>query len=374
MRVQLSGIHVRRNGLNILRDLNLETYENEYVVLLGNNGSGKTTTLRTIAGLQPTESGVIQFDETSIDHLPPRRRSISMVFQDDTLYPHLKIGTALRDTLPPQLSSSEKSQQLREISERLKIAQLLDRYPDQLSGGEKRRTAIALAMAKNADVRLLDEPLSSLDATMRPFLLHEIQQWHQAAGGTTIHVTHDSEEAMQVADRIAILSDGRIVQFDTPTKIHQQPAHLDAALLIGNPMMNLLDDDGQTSNHDHHRIELPNDLAQVLKSRQQDSKAPCIIGIRPQHLSFELCQQPPCRQSSEVLILTATLGQFWNSGTDFHATLIWKENILRFTIKPEETQQVERLHSTQPGELITLRAASNDVHLFDAKSGERLND
>ena len=89
MRVQLSGIHVRRNGLNILRDLNLETYENEYVVLLGNNGSGKTTTLRTIAGLQPTESGVIQFDETSIDHLPPRRRSISMVFQDDTLYPHL---------------------------------------------------------------------------------------------------------------------------------------------------------------------------------------------------------------------------------------------------------------------------------------------
>lgn len=373
MRVQLSGIHVRRNGLNILRDLNLETYENEYVVLLGNNGSGKTTTLRTIAGLQPTESGMIHFNGTAIDHLPPRRRSISMIFQDDTLYPHLKIGSALRDSLPPQLSSSEKSQQLLEISGQLKIAQLLDRYPDQLSGGEKRRTAIGLAMAKNADVRLLDEPLSSLDATLRPFLLHEIQQWHQAAGGTTIHVTHDAEEAMQVADRIAILSDGRIVQFDTPTKIHQQPSHLDAALLIGNPMMNLFDD-GQTSNHDHHRIELPNDLSQVLKSRQQGSKAPCIIGIRPQHLSIELFQQAADTQSSEALILTATLGQIWNSGTDFHATLVWKENILRLTIKPEKTQQVERLYSTQPGQLITLRAASHDVHLFDANSGERLND
>ena len=373
MRVQLSGIQVRRNGFNILRDLNLETRDNEYIVLLGNNGSGKTTTLRTIAGLQPMESGSILFNGVSVHRLPPRQRSILMVFQDDTLYPHLKIGKAIRNSQPTELSASEKGDQLTEITTRLRINQLLDRYPDQLSGGEKRRTAIALAMAKSSALRLLDEPLSSLDARLRPFLLREIRHWHKTAGGTTIHVTHDSEEAMQVADRIAILSHGRIVQLASPTEIYQHPAHLDAALLVGNPMMNLIKNQEQQLDDASHRIELPAHLDEALKSRQRNLDTPCMIGFRPQHLSVDRREPSQDKASRDALYLTATVDQIWNSGADFHATLIWKEEIVRLIIKPEETQQVAKLHQTQPGQLIALRVASKNVHLFDATSGERLN-
>ena len=163
-----------------------------------------------------------------------------MVFQHDGLYPHVTVEKSIRLGIPAKVSESELRARLSQAAELTRIQGLLDRYPDQLSGGELRRGAVAKAIVRQSPVRLLDEPMPALDASTRHSLQDDLLRWHQTVPGTTIHVTHDGYEAMRMADRIAILDGGRITQFDSPATIYHRPHDITVAQAIGSPSINLI--------------------------------------------------------------------------------------------------------------------------------------
>lgn len=371
MRVKLNGIHVNRNQNSILSDFNLETQSDEYVVILGQNGAGKTTALRTIAGLQAIDGGEIYFNENSVKDLPPRKRSVSMVFQDDALYPHLKLGAAILNSFPKEISGEQREFHLRSIVNSLGLESLVDRYPNQISGGEARRTAIACAMARKTNLRLLDEPLHSLDPALRPKLLQDLLKWHREQGGTTIHVTHDADEAMQVADRIAILSSGRVVQFATPSIIYDNPQHIDAATLLGSPTINLipvpLKADASEANLDRVGIN----YSESLMRHGIPSSCEVIAGVRPQHWIIE-ANEKESPSTIEALSLKATVERIWRGSEHWHLSASCNGHLIQAKTSIDDHDQLEFIDSVQPHQTLYFSATAAYVFLFDKETGNRL--
>jgi ABC-type sugar transport system ATPase subunit len=238
--VELRKIHQFFGPTHILSGLSLRVESGDYVVLLGKSGCGKTTLLRLVAGLTGPTSGSILIGEQSVEGVAPRHRDVSMVFQGDTLYPHLTVRQSIAFGLRNRISGPEMAKRIEQAAELAGAEELLDRYPDGLSGGELRRGAIAKSIARRAAVRLMDEPLSALDAPVRHALQDDLLRWHSTFEGTTIHVTHDGQEAMRMADKIAVLEEGRIVQFAKPREIYQQPETTSVARAVGWPPMNFL--------------------------------------------------------------------------------------------------------------------------------------
>jgi len=219
----------------ILRELDLRIEAGEYVVLLGPSGCGKTTTLRMIAGLDRPDQGSVRINGRDVSAVPPRHRDVAMVFQQDALYPHLSIRQSIRCGLE---HFPDAQTRLLEAARMVGIDSLLDRLPSQLSGGELRRAAVAKAIARRAAVRLLDEPLSAIDATAVHAIQDHLSHWHADFPGTTLHVTHDGNEAMRLADKIAVMQRGRMLQFASPGVIYDAPASIQVALAVGWPPMN----------------------------------------------------------------------------------------------------------------------------------------
>ncbi|SED73927.1 ABC transporter ATP-binding protein [Rhodobacter sp. 24-YEA-8] len=225
----------------VVRDISFETREGEFIALLGPSGCGKSTTLRLIAGLEEPTSGTIHIDGRDITSLPSSRRGVSMVFQSYALFPHLTV----RDNITFGLSVRGESRKvqadsLARVAPLLGLEKLLDRRPAQLSGGQQQRVALGRALIAEAPVCLLDEPLSNLDAKLRAEMRAEIRGLQQRLGITMIFVTHDQTEAMSMADRVALLNEGRIEQFDTPEMIYSRPASTFVARFIGQPPMNIV--------------------------------------------------------------------------------------------------------------------------------------
>ena len=237
--VQLRRVEKTFGGRKVLDGLELEIPSGGYMVLLGPSGCGKTTTLRLIAGLELPDSGGVEFDGCSVLAREPRHRDVSMVFQQDGLYPHLTVQQSLVFGLERSLGKSELQSRVAQAAEIVGIESLLSRYPDTLSGGELRRGVIAKAIVRRSSVRLLDEPLSALDAPVRYALQQDILRWHRTFPGTTIHVTHDGREAMRMADTIAVLDQGKIAQAGEPRGLYERPGSLAVAKSIGTPPMNL---------------------------------------------------------------------------------------------------------------------------------------
>lgn len=225
----------------VVRDISFETREGEFIALLGPSGCGKSTTLRLIAGLEEPASGTIHIDGRDITALPSSKRGVSMVFQSYALFPHLTV----RDNITFGLSvrgESRKAQaeSLAQVTPLLGLEKLLDRRPAQLSGGQQQRVALGRALIAKAPVCLLDEPLSNLDAKLRAEMRAEIRSLQKRLGITMIFVTHDQTEAMSMADRVALLNEGRIEQFDTPEMLYSRPASTFVARFIGQPPMNVV--------------------------------------------------------------------------------------------------------------------------------------
>ncbi len=239
-RVQIQNVRQSFSETPVLRGISLAIDSGSYVVLLGPSGSGKTTLLRTIAGLQRPDSGDVLFDGHSILGLPPRSRDVSMVVQQGGLYPHRTIGQSMRMPLHGVLSRPEIEARIGEAIRLTRIETLVDRRPDQLSGGESRRAAIAKAIARRASVRLLDEPLSALDWPVRESLQQDLLRWHRQVPGTTIHVTHDGQEAIRIADKLAVIENGQIIQFASPDEVYCNPASVTVAQSLGSPTINLM--------------------------------------------------------------------------------------------------------------------------------------
>ena len=247
--VKLENITKRFGDLTALDDITLDIRDEEFFVLLGQTGAGKTTTLRCIAGLDKPEEGTIYLDGVSVNDKTPAERDVAFVFQSHILYPHLSVYENMAFPLHPRkLSSEEIDRRVRDIAQMLHIEHLLMRTPNQLSGGETQRVGLGRAMVRRPQVFLMDEPISNLDAKLRTEMRAEIRWRQRDLGTTTFYVTHDQVEAMSMADRIAILEAGKIQQLGTPADIYNHPANLFVAGFVGNPSMNCIPSDISAAN------------------------------------------------------------------------------------------------------------------------------
>lgn len=229
-------------NVEIVPDLNLEIKDKEFVILVGPSGCGKSTTLRMIAGLEDITSGEVLIGDRVVNDVEPKDRDIAMCFQNYALYPQMTVyeniafGLKLR-----KVPKDEIDKKVHEAAQILDLEQLLDRKPKALSGGQRQRVALGRAMVRNPAVFLLDEPLSNLDAKLRTSMRSEISKLHKKLDTTFVYVTHDQIEAMTMADRIVVMKDGKLQQFDTPQVLYDEPCNLFVAGFIGSPQMNFLD-------------------------------------------------------------------------------------------------------------------------------------
>ena len=239
--IQLVGIEKRFDSVRVLENLDLTVNDGEFVVLLGPSGCGKTTALRIIAGLESPTAGEVRIGGRNVTRLSPRERDVAMVFQSYALYPHMSvadnIGYPLRiRRVPPR----ERVSAVAKVAESLEVAHLLGRKPRQLSGGQRQRIALARAIIRDPAAFLMDEPLSNLDAKLRVSMRGEIRRLQQRLDATTVYVTHDQAEAMTMADRVCLISNGVIQQFAPPQELFDRPANRFVAGFVGNPPMNVI--------------------------------------------------------------------------------------------------------------------------------------
>jgi multiple sugar transport system ATP-binding protein len=243
-RVQLKKLEKRYGEKAAVSALDLDCENGEFVMIFGRPGAGKSTTLKMIAGVEEPSSGVISFDEQIVTDLPSEKRDVAMAFESYVLYPHWSVRENLEFSLRAPgraLSSEERARRITRVAELLEIGALLRRRPSQLSGGQRQRVSLGSALVRDAKVALLDEPISHLDARLRHDLRGELKLHQRENGVTTIYATPDFTEASAIADRIAVLIDGQLRQFDLPEKVYDEPADRDVALMAGDPKINLFD-------------------------------------------------------------------------------------------------------------------------------------
>lgn len=269
-------------------NVNLTVDDNEFVVLVGPSGCGKTTLLRAIAGLGMVDSGRIMIDDRDVTYLPPRDRSISMVFQSYAIFPHMKVFDNIAFGLKMRKTAKDKIRdRVYQAAELLHIENMLDRYPGQMSGGQRQRVAVARAIAYDSKVLLMDEPLSNLDALLRLEMRAELKGLLATLEATTIYVTHDQTEAMSMGDRIAVMNAGKILQYDHPTKIYDTPVDYFVGSFIGNPPMNFITgqvqrDNGKVQvNIGDFAVTPPTDMHDALKPYDGQS---IFMGIRAENM------------------------------------------------------------------------------------------
>ncbi len=239
--IVIKGVQKSFGAFTALHSVDLTIADREFMVLLGASGCGKTTLLRIIAGLETATTGEVWIGGKRVDHLPPRERGIAMVFQNYAVFPHLTVFENIAFGLRmAKLAQAEVDRRVKRTAELMHIEQLLARYSGQLSGGQRQRVAVARALAMEPGVILMDEPLSNLDALLRMEMRAELKGVLAESKTTTIYVTHDQVEAMSMADRIAVMNGGKIVQAANPVQVYRNPAARFVGSFIGNPPMNFL--------------------------------------------------------------------------------------------------------------------------------------
>ena len=240
--IRLEGLHKKFGDIVALDGISFDVKDQEFVVMLGPTGAGKTTTLRSIVGLEKPEDGEIFLNNEKINDLTPGQRNMAFVSQHYALYPNLSVYKNLEFPLNKlEMTGEQKKNRINEIAGRLHIDHLLDRKTEKLSGGEMQRVVIGRAMVRDPQIFLLDEPLSNLDAKLREELRYELKRLQLEMGNTVLMVTHDQVEAMSMADRIVVLYKGKIQQIDTPQKVYSWPSNVVVSSFVGSPGMNLID-------------------------------------------------------------------------------------------------------------------------------------
>ncbi len=239
--IEIINANKRFGGNHVIRELNLHIRDGEFVVLLGPSGCGKTTTLRALAGLESIDSGEIRIGGRRVDQLPPQERDTAFVFQLYSLYPHLtsfdNIAFPLRAANMPQ---EQVRAQVQRVAKVLRIEHLLNKRPSALAGGDMQRVTIGRALVRKPEAMLMDEPIGALDAKLREEMRAELRRLHVENQSTTVYVTHDQVEAMSMADKIGVMYEGVLQQYDSPTQVYNEPANLFVAQFVGSPMMNVV--------------------------------------------------------------------------------------------------------------------------------------
>ncbi|MGB9365878.1 MAG: ABC transporter ATP-binding protein [Xanthobacteraceae bacterium] len=265
-----------------LHELTLTIKRGEFICLLGPSGCGKTTALNCIAGLLPVTGGTISLDDRRIDLLPPEKRGFGMVFQNYALFPHMTVRKNVAFGLMMRRTPAEEMKA--RVARAFQLVQLTgheDKLPGQLSGGQQQRVAIARAIVIEPPLRLMDEPLSNLDAKLRLEMRAEIRRIHRELGRTTIYVTHDQDEALSLADRIVVMKDGLMQQVAAPEEVYAQPANLHVARFMGYRNVITL----SAGTRDGERIALEGSGLKLQGTVKQDPGGTAAVAIRPEDLS-----------------------------------------------------------------------------------------
>jgi multiple sugar transport system ATP-binding protein len=241
MRVKLDEIYKSFGQVEVVKGLNLEIEDGEFLVLLGPSGCGKTTALRMVAGLESVTAGRVVIGDRDVTKVLPKYRDIAMVFQSYALYPHMTVAENIGYPLKLRsVPKADRDGRVREAAGKVHLEEYLDRYPRQLSGGQRQRVALARAIVRRPALFLMDEPLSNLDAKLRGYMRSELKRLQAELGITTIYVTHDQIEAMTLAHRVAVMNKGVVQQIARPREIYDDPANLFVAGFIGSPPMNTI--------------------------------------------------------------------------------------------------------------------------------------
>jgi multiple sugar transport system ATP-binding protein len=359
--ISFSGVTKRYGDVAAVNNLDLTIRDKEFVVLLGPSGCGKSTTLNMIAGLEEVTEGELRFGDEVVNALPPHRRDIAMVFQSYALYPHKSVYENIAFGLRMRkVDKAEIDRRVLDAAAKLAISHLLQRRPSQLSGGQRQRVALGRAMVRQPAVFLMDEPLSNLDAALRISMRAEIKHLHTAMQTTFVYVTHDQAEALTLADRIVVMSDGVIQQIGTPDEIYEQPRNMFVASFLGNPPINYLHGTVEAANgttvfrHGEVRIALP---AAAAAGASGSIGREIVLGIRPE----DVC---PPGQRPDAPTVTGTVESVLPVGSD------------RFLgLKVEEQSmfvRVDKQSQHREGETLTLAVVPERLHLFDRASGSSL--
>lgn len=345
-RIELKNIHKRFGNVEVLRDINLDIADGEFVVLVGPSGCGKSTLLRMVAGLEPITGGEFLIDGERMNEVRPRDRDIAMVFQSYALYPHMDVARNMGFSMEIRRATvEERASRVAEAGKTLGLDKLLKRLPKELSGGQRQRVAMGRAIIRDPRAFLFDEPLSNLDAALRVEMRLEIARLHQRLRSTMIYVTHDQVEALTLADRIVVLDGGDIQQVGSPLDLYERPANKFVAQFIGSPTMNVLPvtgDAGGVRLADGVSIDLPH---------HPDAGAATELGIRPEHIDV-------VDPGSADLLATADVVEHLGSDTNVYANIEGLDPMM------------VRVHGNIPaksGDRLGLRIRTEHVHIFDDK-------
>jgi multiple sugar transport system ATP-binding protein len=335
-------------AVKVLEEFNLDISPGEFLVLLGASGSGKTTALRILSGLETATGGRILIGDRDVTNILPKYRDISMVFQSYALYPHKtvaqNIGFPLKVRKVPQ---AEQDAAIREAAAQVQLGELLHRYPRELSGGQRQRVALARAIIRRPSVFLMDEPLSNLDAKLRGHMRAELKHMQNTLGITTIYVTHDQIEAMTLAHRVAILEKGVLQQLATPAEIYNNPANLFVAQFIGSPPMNVIEGalEGATFMTDGAKIPVS------VSGRLEKA----ILGVRPEDCAVSTVAKG---QIKAEIYTTELIGD--------HTLVTLKTGSSMITVKAPKD------FTGRTGDKSGVTFSKSQLFVFDGESGSRV--
>ncbi|MDX1341076.1 ABC transporter ATP-binding protein [Reinekea sp. G2M2-21] len=349
--------------VNIIKGLDLDIHDKEFMVLVGPSGCGKSTTLRMIAGLEEITDGKLYIGDRVVNTVHPKDRDVAMVFQSYALYPHMTVyeniafGLRLR-----KMAKDEIDRLVTEAAETLGLAHLLDRKPKALSGGQRQRVALGRAIVRKPSVFLFDEPLSNLDAELRVQMRAEIANLQKRLGITSVYVTHDQVEAMTMGDRIAVLHDGNLRQVGSPLDLYDTPANVFVAQFIGTPNMNILkmnvSEDGKQLVHADVTINTPDNWKEGVEARKGKE---VFVGFRPEHVRGS--EEHEWKNTAVIngkVSIVETLGH---------------EVVVHMSLDHEKKEFIAKMdvHKTpQLGSTVELHINTDKLHLFDGETEERL--
>jgi multiple sugar transport system ATP-binding protein len=351
--------HVNKlyGDFHAVKDLNLEIGDGEFMVLVGPSGCGKTTSLRMIAGLEEISSGSLRIGDRVVNDVAPKDRDIAMVFQSYALYPHMSVRDNLAFGLKlRKVPKAEIERRVNEAAETIQLQKLLDRKPKELSGGQRQRVALGRAIVREPAVFLMDEPLSNLDAKLRVQTRAEIARLHQRLKTTVVYVTHDQVEAMTMGQRIAVMSEGLLMQVGTPQQLYDHPNNKFVAGFIGSPSMNFVNVEVTDG-----KLQGPGDWAIPVPPRAREAMATggrkIVAGFRPEHL------------------------EIGESGPDFGSfraradvvEYLGNEELLHINAADQDIVAiVDSDHRVRPGDIVELQIPLEKVHVFDGDTGETI--
>ncbi|TGG91653.1 sn-glycerol-3-phosphate ABC transporter ATP-binding protein UgpC [Natronospirillum operosum] len=364
----IDNVHKSFGETHILKGIDMDIADGEFIILVGPSGCGKSTLMNCIAGLEQVTTGRVIIDDEDVTQSMPKDRDIAMVFQSYALYPNMNVWKNIAFGLEiRKLPKEEIEETVGRVADLLQIRDLLKRKPSQLSGGQRQRVAMGRALARDPKIFLFDEPLSNLDAKLRVEMRTEIKKLHQRLGTTIVYVTHDQIEAMTLANRIAVMKEGHIQQFGTPQEVYDNPANQFVAGFMGSPSMNFIrcqvvDHQGDATiamSVDGKDFHLP--IPQQEKGVRERVGQEVVLGIRPEQITDVVPQQ---EQASTLANVDAEIIVTEPTGADTLTLIRMNDQEVNCRVHPAR--------AGAPGDTMTFMINMDKAVFFDLASGDRI--